>query len=118
MIAPTAKFRVENLPLTTALEVGMVTFRYVGFFELLLSVFLCFLLIWRRPKNFLVGFLPVAIFSIQWILLMPILDRRTMALISGIQSEPSSIHLVYICLEIVKVALFLGIGIVGFAKEN
>lgn len=67
--------------------------------------------IMRVPKPLLSGALtggpPVsAILLVQWLILMPRLDERTLALIAGAVVEPSSLHHWWIILDVARMGIY------------
>ncbi|WP_299153748.1 hypothetical protein [uncultured Tateyamaria sp.] len=113
LIAAPAKFQVTTLSTPQLLEVGRAQFHWVGIAEaalcaaLLISVFL------SERSRFIFLWIPVALFAIQRLYLMPLLDARTLEIIAGSDVAESSIHIVFIVLEITKVILLCGFAVGG-----
>ena len=105
-IATPAKFQAPSLTLSTALEVGRVTFRSMAFVELAL-VIVGAALFFQLHRVRSLFWLAVAIFGIQWVGVMPLLNARTDAVVQGRAVEGPPWHIVYILLEAVKVVLLL-----------
>ncbi len=105
LIAAPAKFTVDSLSLPLALEVGRAQFFWLGFGEAFLCACLlvCALFSSRARHRILV--LPIVVFAVQRLYLMPMLNARTNEIIAGVAVPPSSLHLVYVALEIIKIAL-------------
>ena len=116
LIAAPAKFQVADLTLPVALQVGQVTFRYLGFFELAPAIVMCLALAVSfksrsaRWRFLLLPVLALLLFAVQWFGVMPLLTERTNAIISGETVSSSHLHLVYVILEIAKVAVLLTTG--------
>lgn len=110
LIAPTAKFQASGLSLPLALEVGRVTFRWMLVPEIVLAVL--FIVVLRTKWTAI----PVALLAIQWTLVMPPLDARTLDRIQGVAVGPSNLHLVYIVLEILKLVSLLALCFVSLGK--
>lgn len=109
LIAPTAKFRAPSLALSTALEVGRATFRMMLVAELILCAAI-YLLLALKGKLRPIWFLPAATLAAQWFVVMPPLDSRTLAIISGQTPGPSNLHLYYVGLELIKLGALLWLG--------
>lgn len=105
-IATPIKFHAPSLSLSTALEVGRVTFRAMALAELALALLGMALLVSKRRVRSLF-WLPIAVFLIQWLAVMPLLNDRTDALVSGRTYGGAPWHMVYIFLEIVKIGALL-----------
>jgi hypothetical protein len=111
LIATMAKFQVASLPLTSALEVGRATFHSIGIAEAILCGALIPSFFLDSGKRRAVAIIPIIIFAIQWLVVMPVIDARTLAIIAREPVSGSSIHLMYIALEMAKIFLLLGIGL-------
>jgi len=106
IVAP-AKFTVDSLSLSTALEVGRAQFRWVAVAELMLCVVIVLTAFLSNPARLIWCALPIAIFACQWLALMPALDERTARIIASQPVADSHIHLIYVVAEIAKCALLL-----------
>jgi hypothetical protein len=118
LIAASAKFQVASLPLSTALEIGQVTFRSVGLLEALLCVALIVLLFLRSHRFRIFCTLPALLFAVQWFAVMPVLHTRTVAIISGSSLPPSNVHFIYMILEFSKVLFLVVAGILLGSEDN
>lgn len=118
LIAVTAKFQVATLPLSTALEIGQVTFRSVGLLEAFLCVTLIVLLFLRSHRFRILCMLPALLFAVQWLAVMPALHSRTVAIISGSSVPPSNDHFLYMILEFSKVLFLVVAGILLGSEDN
>lgn len=112
LIAPTAKFQASGLSLPVALEVGRVTFRWMLVPEILLA-----LLLIGTVRTWWTA-VPVVLLAIQWILVMPPLDARTVDRMQGVAVGPSNLHLVYIGLEMLKLGSLLALCFVSLGKSK
>ena len=101
LIAAPAKFTAPSLTLSTALEVGRAQFYYIGIAEFVLASLLFATAISVHSLRFWAA-VPIALFLLQKLGVMPNLDARTLQLISGDTLEQSSLHAVYIVLEVAK----------------
>lgn len=110
LVAAPAKFQAASLTLPVALDVGRVQFLWIGFAEAIcLLVILCLLGSARRwPSWPLIA--ATAVFALQRIWLLPLLDIRTLAIIGGAQVEDSLLHFVYVAAEILKAACLAWAG--------
>ena len=121
LIAAPAKFQAQTLSLPIALDVGRAQFHWVGVGELALCLLFLITLLFLF-KNFQLKWyltlLPVVIFAIQRLMIMPLLDARTLLVISGGSVDSSTLHLVFITLEILKFTtlVLLGAGFVKWVK--
>lgn len=111
-IATPIKFRAPDLSLPVALEVGRLTFHAIGIAELLCAAAVLVVLVWRRLINWL-SLWAVVILAVEWIFVMPDLDRQTVALIHGGTPAGSPLHVVFAALDLAKVVLLV---IVGFSR--
>tara|TARA_R110002020_G_scaffold29585_13_gene93484 strand:+ start:7673 stop:8161 length:489 start_codon:yes stop_codon:yes gene_type:complete len=105
-IATPVKFEAPSLSLPVALEIGKATFSLFSRIEwgtaalLMLSILACK----RRPLSGLLGAAIVAILIAESFWLLPILDARVEAIISGTPTPADWHHVVYIAMEIIKMA--------------
>ncbi len=106
IVAP-AKFTVDSLTLSTALEVGRAQFRWVAVAELVIATGIILTTLLSNPSGLIWCTLPIAIFALQWLAVMPALDERTARVIAGDDVGESQLHLVYVIAEIIKCALLL-----------
>ncbi|MCB0825366.1 MAG: hypothetical protein KDC26_04195 [Armatimonadetes bacterium] len=107
LIAPTAKFQAPHLDLAVALEVGRATFRWMLVPEVVLSFLLVVMGSIKRT------WIPIALLASQWLLVMPALDARTLSRINGEAVGSSSLHLLYIGLELAKLIALAWIIVVS-----
>lgn len=105
LIAAPAKFQVASLSLPMALEVGQAQFFWVGVGEAVFCAVLLLSTLISSPSMLRFLILPVVIFAIQRLYLMPMLNERTTDIIAGTTVPDSSLHLVYVVMEIIKVLL-------------
>jgi len=106
IVAP-AKFTVDSLTLSTALEVGRAQFRWVAIAELLFGIGIVLTALLSNPSRLIWCALPIAIFALQWLAIMPALDERTVRIIASQPVADSHIHLIYVVAEIAKCASLL-----------
>ena len=97
------KFLAEGVPLANLLAVGRVTFRASLALEIVLLSALA--LVVPKHGRFLVSCAGGALL-VQWFLLMPGLDARTLARMAGAVRSPSSLHLWWIALDIARLAIY------------
>lgn len=110
-IAAPAKFQVASLPLATALEIGRVTFRWIGFAEIALAVALVSLAVALRCSRGWLTLVPVALLAVQRLAILPPLDRRTLDMIEGASVGESHLHIVFIAVEVLKLAVLVWIAL-------
>ena len=116
-IATPAKFRVPSLNIETGLEIGRVTFRMLLAAELALLIVGVTLLVTSRQRKSLI-WLVALILAIQWLVVMPFLNARTNAVISGTPADGPPWHLAYIGLEAAKITLLLIVALRRSTPEN
>ena len=102
-VATPVKFLAEGVPIEHLLAVGRVTFRASGALEGTLLVFLTLL---ARGRARIVAYVVAAALAFQWIILMPELDSRTLARMSGAVVPPSGLHGWWIALDALRVGLY------------
>lgn len=110
LIATPAKFQAPSLSLTTALEVGRAQFFWIGVGEWVLcaAFVVTVFLSWSTGQRLMVA--PVLIFLVQRLALMPVLDAHTLEVIAGRSAGVGNLHILYIGVEIAKVAALLVVG--------
>lgn len=111
LIAAPAKFQAPSLTLPTALEVGRAQFLWVGIGEGILCAAFLLALVLFRGVNWGLAVIPVLLFAVQRLVVMPPLDARTLQVIAGQDVGESGLHVVFIILEVAK---FLALGAAGF----
>ena len=120
-IATPVKFSAPTLDLPTALDVGRVTFHLFARIELALIIALATLIFIVRPARKLIIFsslLLAAIVLAQNFWLIPELDTRVAAVISGAPKAPSSHHTIYVAGEILKLIILAFIAVVGRGSKS
>jgi len=119
-IATPAKFLAPSLSLPGALEVGRVTF---GVFKWVEVVAFAGLLVFAwshlRSRTVQLCVAGIALMLIgQYVWLLPILDARVELILNGAQPPESSLHTVYILVELAKIALLILLGVAGRWSET
>ena len=106
------KFQAPGITLKLGLGIGQLVFGALTKIEMALACLLiAFLSLGQAPRKIWMLFaLPIIIVIIDNAILMPILDSRTEMILSGIDPPPSSIHLWYVILEIIKLLALLICG--------
>ncbi|PCI04401.1 MAG: hypothetical protein COB78_08795 [Hyphomicrobiales bacterium] len=119
LIATPVKFLAPSLTLSTALEIGRVTFYWVGIAEAVLCAIFIIALFAFGGARWKLAFIPIVLFAVQRLGLMPILDSRTVEIIAGNSVDDSNLHVVYIYVEFAKIIALLVVGALGiFSFEN
>jgi hypothetical protein len=111
-LATPAKFLAPSLSLAVALDVGRQTFGVFNKVEWALAILLLALVL-AGPKARLsiAGAVVLAVMVVvETLWLLPILDQRVGLIIAGQQPPESSLHVVYIVLQIVKLAVLCGLA--------
>lgn len=111
LVAAPAKFRAPSLTRPVALDVGRAQFFWVGVTEAVLCAGLAGALVLGTADAWKWLVVPIALFAIQRLVIMPPLDARTRRLIREEQVGRSRLHLVYVVLEVVKFASLVVGGI-------
>ena len=107
------KFTAPGITLELGLGIGRLVFFWLNKIELALAAVFFVSLFLAMPKSVLVKASAAALLVIlllQTLWLLPALDARAVAVISGTTSPGSSAHIVYIVLEVVKIILLPVIG--------
>lgn len=111
LIAAPAKFGAPTVGLPAALEIGREQFFWLGVAEGAACAALIGALVLRAAGALWWMWAPVAVFAVQRLVLMPLLDARTLRTIAGESVPDSNLHLVFVVLEFVKVAALVAAGI-------
>ncbi len=107
------KFTAPGITLELGLGIGRLVFFWLNKIELALAAVFFVSLFLAMPKSGLVKASAAALLVIlllQTLWLLPALDERAVAVISGTSAPGSSAHIVYIVLEVVKIILLPVIG--------
>lgn len=116
LIAAPAKFQAPSLTLPVALEVGRAQFQWIGRGELIICMLTVLAAFYCRPPYWRWVAVPVALFVVQYFVIMPPLDTRTQAVIAGAQQNGTILHLSYVVLEVTKFCALAGVGYFGLTK--
>jgi hypothetical protein len=111
-LATPAKFLAPSLALPVALDVGRHTFAVFNGVEIGWSAALVGLTLFRLPARWLYGMVAIScgIVALETAWLLPVLDARVGMIIAGSTPPESSLHLLYILLEAVKLAALLALA--------
>lgn len=106
-IATPAKFLSPSLSLPDALEVGRATFGVFRWVDLLMMLVIIVLQIRQRSSNAILAcvVILVALLCAQYLVLLPILDNRVAQIVSGAPTADSNMHMLYIGVELSKIAI-------------
>jgi len=120
LVAVPAKFQAASLTRAVALEVGRAQFHWLGVVEAVLCTVVLLGLLLRAKFSWHWPGLALAIFVIQWAVIMPPLDARTLQVIAGQELPPSSLHVVYVIAEVAKflVLSLLAVGVLPRSKAG
>ena len=118
LIAAPSKFQAPSPTLAQVLEVGRAQFFWLGVAEGLLCLGLIGALALRAAGTRQWMGAPILVFGMQWLILMPLLDERTVRRIAGEPVGDSHLHLVFIVLEIVKVAALVAVGVAALRRAR
>jgi len=116
LIAAPAKFQVDDLTLSVALQVGRAQFGWIGVAEwVVLALVLAVILVYvRLPPALLVC--AIAIFFVQQFWLQPQLQARSDIIIGGGPAPDSHLHLIYAVLETLKCCLLIMFAALALAR--
>ena len=117
IVAP-AKFFAPAVDVRTALAVGREQFFWLWIAEGAACVALIGALLFRAAGARWWLWTPVAVFAVQQVVLVPLLDARTVRTIAGESVPASNLHLVFVALEFVKVAALVAAGIVTLRTDS
>lgn len=112
------KFQAPGITLPIGLGVGRLVFNALNKVEwaLAVAVYICFISNKQRVislRNWQFMSVLIILF-IQTFWLLPALDQRAVSIINGAVVPPSSLHINYIILEVIKVILLFLVGINAF----
>ncbi len=115
LLAAPAKFTVEALPESLALQVGQAQFGLLYLGEVILAVLLvAALVLWRPPRAVLVvAGLVLLLYLVQRLGILPPLTARTTQRILGEPVTESALHVWYIAIDVAKVALLAVLGVLA-----
>jgi MFS superfamily sulfate permease-like transporter len=110
-------FQVESLSFPVAIELGQVTFHWLSRVEWGFAALLLFTALFgnRRTRKIIAAVLAVVV-AAQAAWLLPVLDARGAAIITGNPLPPSLHHTIYAVSEIVKVLLLAGSGFLAVRR--
>lgn len=110
-IATPLKFLAPNITLELGLGIGQLVFGFLNKIEMGLALALLILLVRLKPGKMcaIVLSISIVVIFVQTFFLLPILEHRLDLILAGNPPAESYHHMVYIAVEIVKVAsLVLG----------
>jgi len=107
------KFQAHGITRELGLGIGKLVFTAIGRVELVIAALLALaLFVVASPRIVRLIFAAIAaILLAQTFWLMPALVVRIDTIVAGSPPPPSSIHIVYVALEMVKLLLLLGLSI-------
>lgn len=113
------KFTAPNITTELGLGIGRIVFHTLNKLEWIFEVTILISLIYVKRERiyFILAGLITCILLYQTILLLPQLDSRAEALLSGNPEPASYHHWLYIILELIKLLSLLVFGIV-FTRKN
>lgn len=114
------KFRAPGITTALGLGIGRLVFRALNRAELVLASLVVLAVLSHRPAVAAMALVavPVLVVLVQILGLRPALDRRAQLILSGQPLGPSHLHLVYIGLEVLKVAGLTAAAIVVATKAT
>jgi hypothetical protein len=111
------KFRAPGVTVPLGLGIGRIVFRALNRVELLLLV-AAGVAVALAPRPALVGVVAalMVLLGVQLGLVRPALNRRSDRVLAGEELPRSRGHLVYVALEVAKVALLVAAGTAGLVE--
>jgi len=110
LVAAPAKFQAESLTLDVALDVGRAQFFWLALTEAVLCLALLASLVFLSGRRWIWALFATGLLVFQRLVLMPPLDARTLQVIAGEPAPDSSLHTVFIVIEIIKFFLLTGMA--------
>ncbi|ORA48938.1 hypothetical protein BST22_17815 [Mycolicibacterium chubuense] len=110
------KFRAPGVTLQVGLGIGRLVFRALNACEAVLAVVVIVgLLVGRTAADAVVAAaVAVAMLAVQLVFVRPALTRRSDRVLAGADGPRSRAHLVYVGVEVVKVAALMVTGVLLF----
>lgn len=108
------KFTAPNVSLLTGLSIGHVVFSALNKVELLFAIILALAIFLEKQENWRINFsylIAVIILFTQSIWILPFLSGRIDVYQAGNTPPPSSVHLYFVALEVLKTAALFIYGI-------
>lgn len=114
------KFTAPNVTLPVGLGIGRIVFQTLNKIEIVLAILMLGSFFIARPKNKF----PLYSFGVIFVLLvletvwlLPVLDARAEAIITGNVPPASVLHFIYIAFDAVKFLLLFALG-ANLTKQN
>jgi hypothetical protein len=118
-LASPVKFAAPSLSMTTALEVGRLTFAAFHKVEGVLALLWVGLLAaWGTRKGWLLGGGVIALWVVQVVGIMPVLDRQTAAVLQGGSTAMTVLHFGYVGAETLKLGLLIALSAVAMRAQG
>lgn len=107
------KFRADSLDLPTALDVGVHVFGALNFVErIFAAILLVYVFYYYTDRVIVVAGLTIFTFIVaQSGYLLPELNEHAQLIIQGMTPEESSVHKLYIVMEVIKLVALFVLGI-------
>ncbi|MFW0787981.1 hypothetical protein AAFP35_26085 [Gordonia sp. CPCC 206044] len=112
------KFRAPGVTLPIGLGIGRLVFRALNTIEAVWAVVIVIAVVvgtWDGPAVAICTGVAIAALAVQLVAVRPALTRRSDAVLAGHEGPRSHAHLVYVALEVVKVAALIWLGVVLLA---
>lgn len=108
------KFRAPGITLPLGLGIGRLVFRALNAAESVWAAIVVVAVIvgsWAGPAVPVAAGIAVGALLVQLVAVRPALARRSDAVLAGHEGPRSSAHLVYVAIEVVKVAALIWLGV-------
>ncbi|WP_205711156.1 hypothetical protein [Hymenobacter sp. HDW8] len=114
------KFTAPHITLPLGVGIGRIVFHALNKVEIGLCALAVVSVLYLRPDRRVGAGLALLslVLLLQTFWLLPALDVRAEALLSGNPPQPNSLHLLYIVAEVVKLLLLLGTGALAYFTLN
>lgn len=112
------KFTAPSLTLAIGLDVGRHVFAAFNKVEIVVGTILMIIVVTGKLplKIKLLCFLVAILLTLECFWLLPVLDKRALAIIAGQTPEGSSPHILYVVFEGIKLISLITIGSMGVHK--
>ncbi|WP_205703388.1 hypothetical protein [Hymenobacter radiodurans] len=114
------KFTAPHITVPLGVGIGRIVFHALNKVEIGLCALAVISVLYLRPDRRVGAGLALLslVLLLQTFWLLPALDVRAEALLSGNPPPPNSLHLLYIVAEVVKLLLLLGTGALAYFTLN
>jgi hypothetical protein len=116
------KFQAPGITLPLGLGIGRLVFTALNIMEWVFLGIIVLNYIFKKAFSFkpylIFLFIPAIILILQTVWLLPFLDERAQIIIDGTEVAPSSLHIIYIISEAIKLICLIVFGRKLFRQAN